>query len=127
MIAADRAVQRPADARLLVIDAAGTLMHAMRVRWIDFLRRGDIVVANDAATLPASLAGIHARSGRPVELRLAAWRGDPASDLSSHGPRFDAGACGTTLVRRNVSVFVLTERVRSPDGHMWPRSQPVRS
>jgi S-adenosylmethionine:tRNA ribosyltransferase-isomerase len=90
MIAADRPVQRPADARLLIIDAAGTLTHAVRARWIDYLRRGDIVVANDAATLPASLSGIHARSGQRVELRLAAWRNDPALDLSLDEPRFDA-------------------------------------
>ena len=33
---------------------------------------GDLVIANDAATLPASLQGIHERSGRGIEVRLAA-------------------------------------------------------
>ena len=46
MIAATRPTQRPPDARLLV-------------------------VANDAATLPASLQGTHTRTGAPVEVRLA--------------------------------------------------------
>jgi S-adenosylmethionine:tRNA ribosyltransferase-isomerase len=32
---------------------------------------GDIVVANDAATLPASIFGVHKRSGRAIEVRLA--------------------------------------------------------
>lgn len=74
MIAADRALQRPLPARLLVIDATGRIMHAPRARWLDFLQRGDLVVANDAATLPASITGTHLRTGRPVEVRLAAWR-----------------------------------------------------
>ena len=115
MIAADRAVQRPAGARLLVIDAAGTLTHAVRARWIDFLRRGDIVVANDAATLPASLAGIHARSGRPVELRLAAWRGDPTLDLSRHGPRFDALLFGAGDYRTRTELRALPPPVAPGD------------
>jgi S-adenosylmethionine:tRNA ribosyltransferase-isomerase len=34
---------------------------------------GDLVVANDAATLPASLHGTHQASGRPIEIRLAGW------------------------------------------------------
>lgn len=40
---------------------------------------GDLVVANDAATLPASLHGTHSASGEPIEVRLAAWVsvGDP--------------------------------------------------
>ena len=35
------------------------------------VRAGDIVVANDAATLPASLSGVHLPTGAAVELRLA--------------------------------------------------------
>src|SRR5205085_2162743 len=43
------------------------------------LRPGDLVIANDAATLPASLSGRYAATGAPVELRLAGWQefGDP--------------------------------------------------
>jgi S-adenosylmethionine:tRNA ribosyltransferase-isomerase len=73
MIAAARPVQRPSDARLLVIDASGAITHAPRRRWIDFLRAGDLVVANDAATLPASLHGVHLPSGGEIEVRLAGW------------------------------------------------------
>ena len=90
MIAADRAEQRPPDARLLVVAARGRLTHALRERWIDFLRRGDLLVANDAATLPASLGGIHAPSGRAVELRLAAWRANPGGNLARDALTFDA-------------------------------------
>src|SRR5437867_3055957 len=74
MIAADRAVQRPPDARLLVVDETGAITHARRARWLDFLHSGDLVIANDAATLPASLRGIHLRTRQPIEVRLAAWR-----------------------------------------------------
>ena len=75
MIAADRPAHRPSSARLLVVDGDGRITHAPRARWLDFLRRGDLVIANDAATLPASIAGTHLRTGAPIELRLAAWRG----------------------------------------------------
>ena len=92
MIAADRAIQRPATARLLVVDAAGRLTHAPRARWTDFLVEGDLVVANDAATLPASLAGTHVRSGAAIELRLAAWHSPPLqSPLTFDAIVFGAG------------------------------------
>jgi S-adenosylmethionine:tRNA ribosyltransferase-isomerase len=38
---------------------------------VDFLHRGDLVVANDAATIPASLTGVHAPTGESIEVRLA--------------------------------------------------------
>lgn len=71
MIAADRPVQRPPDARLLIVDARRRIGHASRSAFVEFLRRGDLVVANDAATLPASLRGTHGATGAPVEVRLA--------------------------------------------------------
>ncbi|HJU53211.1 MAG TPA: S-adenosylmethionine:tRNA ribosyltransferase-isomerase [Pyrinomonadaceae bacterium] len=71
MIAADRAIQRPPDARLLVVDALSHIGHAQRNAFVEYLRAGDLVVANDAATLPASLKGVHAASGASVEVRLA--------------------------------------------------------
>jgi S-adenosylmethionine:tRNA ribosyltransferase-isomerase len=71
MIAADRAAQRTPDARLLVVDACRHIGHASRSAFVEFLRRGDLVVANDAATLPASLRGTHGRTGAHVEVRLA--------------------------------------------------------
>jgi S-adenosylmethionine:tRNA ribosyltransferase-isomerase len=74
MIAADRPMQRPVQARVLHIDAAGAIRHAPRSRLADFLGAGDLVIANDAATLPASLHGQHLPSGASVEVRLAGWR-----------------------------------------------------
>ena len=51
-----------------------------RAELADLFSPGDLVVANDAATLPASLHGIHIASGKPIEARLAAWveAGDPS-------------------------------------------------
>jgi S-adenosylmethionine:tRNA ribosyltransferase-isomerase len=81
MIAADRPVQRPPQAKLLVVDARGHITHAARARFVEFLRRGDLVIANDAATLPASLRGEHQPSGRLVELRLAGRRSLAPTDV----------------------------------------------
>jgi S-adenosylmethionine:tRNA ribosyltransferase-isomerase len=82
MIAAHRPIQRPPQAKLLVVDARGEISHVPRVRFIDFLHRGDLVIANDAATLPASLQGIHRPSGGTVEVRLAGRR-----SLAAHSIR----------------------------------------
>jgi S-adenosylmethionine:tRNA ribosyltransferase-isomerase len=71
MIAANRPLQRPPDAKLLFVDASRRIGHAPRSAFVELLRRGDLVVANDAATLPASLRGVHGRTGAPVEVRLA--------------------------------------------------------
>jgi S-adenosylmethionine:tRNA ribosyltransferase-isomerase len=80
MIAAHEPMQRPQDAKLLVVDAEGRIAHAPRSRFVDFLQPGDLVIANDAATLPASLHGVHSGSGADIEVRLA---GPPP--LAFHG------------------------------------------
>jgi S-adenosylmethionine:tRNA ribosyltransferase-isomerase len=58
-------------AKLLIVDAREGLRHVARDRLVDLLRPGDLVIANDAATLPASLHGIHVPSRQPIEVRLA--------------------------------------------------------
>lgn len=77
MIAADRP-DRPA-ARLCAVDDRGQARHLPRAALATLLAPGDLVVANDAATLPASLRGWHHESESPIELRLAGWvtPGDP--------------------------------------------------
>jgi S-adenosylmethionine:tRNA ribosyltransferase-isomerase len=81
MKAAQVPVQRPHDAKLLVIAADGSLQHTQREQLAHFLRAGDLLVANDAATLPASLSGIHLRSGLPLEVRLAGRRSLAVDDV----------------------------------------------
>ena len=81
MIAADQPVQRPATARLLHIDANGQISHMPRAQLTDLLHSGDLVIANDAATLPASLHGKHARTGRVIEVRLAGKPSVAARDV----------------------------------------------
>jgi S-adenosylmethionine:tRNA ribosyltransferase-isomerase len=83
MKAAAFAVPRPADARLLVVDREGRISHRPRRQLVDVLGSGDLLVANDAATLPASLAGRHVASGAAIEVRLAG-RASLASDDVSH-------------------------------------------
>lgn len=71
MKAATQPNQRPAKARLLHIDGGGALSHRRRGEFVDLIQTGDVIVANDAATMPASLPAIHERSGAVMELRLA--------------------------------------------------------
>jgi len=60
----------PLDERLLLVDPCGERLDDARVRDLEeLLRPGDLVVVNDAATLPASLPAT-SPAGRAVELRL---------------------------------------------------------
>jgi len=86
MIAATSPVQRPRGAKLLVVRADGELVHAPRSSFVEFLNRGDLVIANDAATLPASLHGVHLPSGGAIEVRLAGYAAGSRADA----PRFVA-------------------------------------
>ena len=79
------------SARLLVIDGRQRLRHIARDTLPDVLRPGDLVVANDAATLPASLHGVHAPSGRPIEIRLAGWTADTSDVADFAAVVFGAG------------------------------------
>ena len=73
MIAATLPLSRSAEARLLVVAPSGLIGHRARVEFADLVRPDDLVVANDAATLPASLAAIHVATGERFEIRLAGW------------------------------------------------------
>ena len=58
------------DVRLLVVDPAVASFTETRTTALpELLRAGDLLVVNDAATLPASLRGQDAR-GRDIEVRL---------------------------------------------------------
>jgi S-adenosylmethionine:tRNA ribosyltransferase-isomerase len=80
-----RAATRPAPrlSRLLVIDAHGRLSHHRRDEFRRFVWRNDVVVANDAATLPASLTGLHDRTHQPIEVRLAGRRSLAPDEVTS--------------------------------------------
>jgi S-adenosylmethionine:tRNA ribosyltransferase-isomerase len=71
MTAADRIDRQ--FAKLLVVNGAGAISHLPRAALASLFQPGDLVVANDAATLPASLNGVHRSSGEPIEVRLAGW------------------------------------------------------
>jgi S-adenosylmethionine:tRNA ribosyltransferase-isomerase len=91
MIAARRRLQWSSDARLLVIEGHGATRHAERSRLADFLEAGDLVVANDAATLPASLHGVHLSSGAAIEARLAGRSSLGYDDVRFTAVLFGAG------------------------------------
>lgn len=77
---------RRSDARLLVLDGTRPARDARVGDLPDLLAPGDVLVVNDAATLPASLlgqaaAGAHGRRASPhpapcIEARLCNWRDD---------------------------------------------------
>jgi S-adenosylmethionine:tRNA ribosyltransferase-isomerase len=60
-------------ARVLVIDVddAGAIRSLRRDDLPELLRPGDLLIANDAATIPASLTGTHEPTSLPIEIRLA--------------------------------------------------------
>ena len=71
--------QRRDDVRLLVIDSLAPVDAALRETRTpalpDFLAAGDLLIVNDAATVPASLRG-RDDAGNEIEARLIAARGD---------------------------------------------------
>ena len=89
MIAATAPVQGSPRRRVMVVDLSGQIRDLPRAALIDLIQPGDLVVANDAATIPASLSGIHLPSQRPIEVRLA---GVPS--LDPHNREFSAVVFG---------------------------------
>jgi S-adenosylmethionine:tRNA ribosyltransferase-isomerase len=71
VIVADHPDRR--SAKLFTIAANGSMLHLPRTELATQFKPGDVVIANDAATLPASLHGTHIASSEPIEVRLAAW------------------------------------------------------
>ncbi|OWV97324.1 S-adenosylmethionine tRNA ribosyltransferase [Rhizobium sp. R72] len=61
------------SARLFVVQADGGMRDLARADLETLFDPGDLVVANDAATLPASLHGRHLPSDEAIEIRLAGW------------------------------------------------------
>ncbi len=107
MIAADHPVERPREAKLLTLSARGEICHRARASFVDLLRRGDLVVANDAATLPASLFGAHMPTGNPVEVRLAARGSLSPEDVHQFGAIvFGAGDYRTRTEDRPPAPFL---------------------
>ncbi len=81
--------------RLLVIDASTGAVHDHEVRHLTReLQAGDLVVVNDAATLPASLSG--SVRGAAIELRLLAL----VDGLTWHAVLFGAGDWHTRTEHR---------------------------
>jgi S-adenosylmethionine:tRNA ribosyltransferase-isomerase len=68
-------------AKLLAVSADGEIRSRPRDDLVKLLRAGDLLIANDAATIPASLTGVHQPTGQPVEVRLAGRRSLRADDV----------------------------------------------
>jgi S-adenosylmethionine:tRNA ribosyltransferase-isomerase len=81
MIAASEPIHRPANAKLLFVRRNGRVEHRARADFVSLLQPGDLLIGNDAATLPASLSGIHVPSRRAIEVRLAGRRSLDPTDV----------------------------------------------
>lgn len=80
----------------------------------ELFREGDVLVINDAATLPASLMGTHLRSGEPIEVRLARCHAaDPREPFGWDAILFGAGDHRTSTERRASPPAVLAGDVLS--------------
>src|SRR5947199_10517872 len=90
MIAATAPVQRSPRAKVMVVDPSGQIRHLPPPELIELIQPGDLVVANDAATIPASRSGVQLPSARPLEARLA---GAPPRD--PHEREAAAGVLGS--------------------------------
>ena len=99
------------DARLLVINEHGQVTHRARADFPSLIRQRDLVIANDAATLPASLSGVHLRTGAAVEVRLAARD----SLLPQHVSRFTAVIFGAGDFRTPTEHRPLPPRLHAGD------------
>src|SRR5947207_8641970 len=100
---ADRPARSAQTAKLLVVEASGPIRHLSGGRLIDLFRPGDVVVANDAATLPASLRGEHVPSGRSIEVRLATRRSLAHDDVNEFvGVLFGEGDFRTRTEHRQM-------------------------
>ncbi len=111
MIPADVPSQRPPDARLLVADRHRAIEHRARAELVGLFRGGDLVIANDAATLPSSLAGYHAPTGRGIEVRLAGWHGPALDRVKS----FSAVVFGAGDYRTRTEDRALPPELRAAD------------
>jgi len=91
----------PGRTKLLLVDARGRITHHAAADLPHFISRGDLIVTNDAATLPASFAATHVSTGEPVEIRLAGRRSlAPDAVTAFTAVVFGAGDYRTPTERR---------------------------
>lgn len=83
-----------------------------------FLRAGDLLVINDAATLPASLTGVHQRTGQAIEVRLMACL---SKDLSMP-TEWEVLAYGAGSWRERTEARAPAPEFRVGDEFTWPSS-----
>lgn len=123
-------------ARMLVLAADGTLADDHVDNLAAHLRPGDLVVLNDAATLPASLSG-HTEAGDVVEVRLASQLDDTrwqvvlfgAGDWrtpTEHRPPAPHARVGSTLRFAREGVDVALDAVIEAGSAISPRLVTLR-
>lgn len=78
--------------RLMVVErAAGTITHRYFYEILEYLRPGDLLVANDSRVIPARLYGRKVPTGGRVEVLLLAKRGERVWEALTRGKRILPG------------------------------------
>jgi S-adenosylmethionine:tRNA ribosyltransferase-isomerase len=108
---------QPRDAsRLMVISLAEGKIEDRRFRDIaDYLRSGDLLVANDSRVIPARLLGHKVPTGGKVEVLLTAKRGDRLWEGLVRGRKVRVGSeleFGVSPLSLRAKVLEVTERGR---------------
>lgn len=104
------------DVRLMVVDRASGAVRHLRFSGLPLvLRPGDLLVANDSRTLPASLVG-WTSSGARLELRLAGRDGDRWAALALGVPEHGDPALVPTDARPPAPALLPGERLTFAGG-----------
>ncbi len=123
-----------AGSRLLVVNAASESVRDSHFRELpQLLAPEDLLVVNDAATLPASLAARTASRGA-LELRLAAFEDDGFTALALGSGTFRdptelrgrRRSFGQATASRSPTAGRLRSRLASPDVDLTPRARRAR-
>lgn len=120
--------------RLMVVErATGTITHRHFYEIVEYLRPGDLLVANDSRVIPARMYGHKVPTGGKVEVLLLAKRGERLWEALTRGKRLVPGtvialnaAEGTpALTCRVVEVTEAGSRLLEFDQPVEPRLEKI--
>jgi S-adenosylmethionine:tRNA ribosyltransferase-isomerase len=114
------------DARLLVVDAREGMRHIARESLVDVLRPGDLVVANDAATLPASLHGTHIPASEPSAPTAPASLAEARTTTACEGGPIEVRLAGRAALSVDIADFSAVV-FGAGDFHLRTEDRPLPS
>ncbi|MHA1990624.1 MAG: S-adenosylmethionine:tRNA ribosyltransferase-isomerase [Candidatus Hodarchaeales archaeon] len=81
-IATSSRLRKSLETKLMVIDENSNVIHDNLEALIDYINAGDVIVVNNASTLPSSFSGFHIKSHELIEIRLVQSLNDQINDVS---------------------------------------------